>query len=63
MDHDLITVMEASKYLRVSSPSIYKLIRKGDLPHTSVGSRLLIPRTAFLLWVEKNTSGGFSYGE
>lgn len=58
MDNDMITVREIAKYLRISLPSAYKLINTGSIPHVKVGCRYIIPRSAFLCWIDQNTTGG-----
>lgn len=58
MEEEMITVQEVAKYLRISIPSAYNLINNGTIPHVKVGRRYIIPRQAFLLWVQKNTYGG-----
>ena len=62
MQNDMVTVAEVSKYLRVSPPSVYKLINNGELPHTKVGCRLLVPKAGLLDWIMANTSGGVRCG-
>lgn len=61
MDNEMITVREIAKYLRVSLPSAYKLVNAGSIPHVKVGTRYIIPREAFLIWLENNTFGGIAH--
>lgn len=44
---DLITVSEAARSLRVTPITIRRLIERGDLPATRIGSKIVrIPRAA-----------------
>jgi excisionase family DNA binding protein len=45
-DHAVMTVREASHYLRVGSNTVYEAIRRGELPSVRVGRRVLVPRAA-----------------
>lgn len=58
MENDMITVREIAKYLRISLPSAYKLVNTGTIPHVKVGCRYIIPRSAFLFWIDQNMTGG-----
>ena len=61
MENEMITVREIAKYLRVSLPSAYKLVNTGTIPHVKVGNRYIIPRDAFLFWLDNNTFGGMDH--
>lgn len=61
MENEMITVREIAGYLRISLPSVYKLVNTGNIPHVKVGSRYIIPRESFLFWLENNTHGGFPH--
>lgn len=58
MENEIITVKEIAKYLRLSLPTVYRLVRNGTIPHVKIGSRYLIPRDTFLSWVASNAPGG-----
>lgn len=58
MENEMITVREAARYIRVSMPTVYKLLNAGEIPHVRVGFRYIIPREAFLFWLDQNTSKG-----
>lgn len=58
MDKAFLTVKEAASLLRVSSGTIYRLIREGRFPCLFLGSRRVIPSTAFDAWVSQSVSGG-----
>lgn len=61
MENEMITVREISKYLRISLPSVYNLLNTGAIPHVKVGCRYIIPREAFLHWLNENTIGGIAH--
>lgn len=61
MENEMITVREIAGYLRISLPSVYKLVNAGNIPHVKVGFRYIIPRESFLFWLENNTHGGFHH--
>lgn len=61
MKDEMITVPEIAKYLRISPPTVYKLVNSGAIPHVKVGFRYIIPRTKFLIWLDEHTSGGIAH--
>jgi len=36
----------------ISRGSFYNAIRRGEVPHLKLGKRILIPRHAFLKWID-----------
>ncbi|MDB4285619.1 helix-turn-helix domain-containing protein [bacterium] len=50
---DILTVDEAAAFLKISRPSIYRLIRAGEIPCRRVGKRWRFSRRALLAWVER----------
>lgn len=63
MENEMITIKEVAKYLRLSLPTVYRLVNAGTIPHIKIGCRYIIPRDAFLSWVESNVPGGLEHGE
>lgn len=63
MENEMITVKEIAKYLRLSLPTVYRLVNAGTIPHVKIGCRYIIPRDAFLSWVASNAPGGVEHGE
>ena len=61
-NNGMITVREIAEYLRISLPSAYHLIERGAFPYVKVGTRYIIPRDTFLLWVDQNTVGATCHG-
>ena len=43
--------------LGVSTSSAYELLHEDDFPSLRVGSRLVVPKEQFRLWVERQTGG------
>lgn len=50
-----MTVREVSDYLGVSQTAVYELIHSQDFPVFRIGSRVRIPKEAFLAWVDMKT--------
>ena len=50
-----LTVDEAHKVMgaeKISRASFYNAIRRNEVPHIKLGRRILIPRHAFLQWLQ-----------
>lgn len=62
MNSEMITVREAAGFLRLSLPTVYKLVKDGTIPHVKVGYRYIIPRDQFMAWVNENAHGGDLHG-
>jgi len=45
------------KVLGVSPSSGYELMREKDFPALKIGSRIVVPKEKFIVWVEQNTGG------
>ena len=46
-----------AKALGVSPSSGYELMREPDFPALRIGNRIVIPKEAFIRWVEDHTGG------
>ena len=46
-----------SRALGVSPSSAYELMHEKDFPALRIGSRLVVPKEQFRLWVERQTGG------
>jgi excisionase family DNA binding protein len=57
-DKPTISVDEAHQLLggddAISRGAFYQAVNRGEVPHLKLGKRLLIPRAAFLKWMEGN---------
>ena len=47
-----------AKVLGVSPSSGYELMHEDGFPVLRVGSRMVVPKDAFIRWVEAHTGGG-----
>ena len=55
----ILTVGEAAEMLRISLKSAYKnLVTLPGFPVKKIGKRLIIPRAAFMRWLEENDGIG-----
>lgn len=43
---DILTVAEVAEYLRLSRNGVYEALRQNAIPHTRIGKRILIPKSA-----------------
>ncbi len=46
-----------AKVLGVSPSSGYELMHEADFPVLNVGSRMVVPKEKFVVWVEQHTKG------
>ena len=53
----MLTVPDMASVLGVSQAGAYELAHSEGFPVLKVGSRSVIPRDKFLLWIEKQCSG------
>ena len=47
-----------AKVLGIAPSSSYELMHEPDFPVLNVGSRMVVPKEAFIQWVTKHTEGG-----
>lgn len=45
MEKELLTTKEASEYLRISMPQIYKLVRNNKIPYIRLEEKILFRKT------------------
>ena len=50
--------MTVAKVLGIAPSSSYELMHEPDFPVLNVGSRMVVPKEAFIQWVTKHTEGG-----
>lgn len=53
----MLTVPDVASVLGVSRAGAYELAHSEGFPVLKVGSRIVIPKDKFLLWIEKQCSG------
>ena len=49
-----------AKVLGIAPSSAYELMHEVDFPALKIGSRIVVPKEKFILWVEQHTNGGES---
>lgn len=47
-----------AKVLGIAPSSSYELMHEADFPVLKIGSRMVVPKEKFILWVEEHTQGG-----
>lgn len=50
---ELLTVKEVQVKMRISKAGVYNLINSGQIPLVKIGSRKLIPKKEFLIWLKE----------
>ena len=50
-----LTAPEVGEVLGISRAAAYELVRSEGFPRMKIGKRVLVPRDAFLRWIDKNT--------
>ena len=56
-DHEVLTVEEAAKVLRISRNHAYGLVAQDKLPSIRLGRRIRIPRDLFDNWMKHQQTG------
>ena len=49
---EIMDVRQAAKYLGLGESSIYKLAKKGEIPHVKLLSSIRFPKAALDEWIE-----------
>jgi excisionase family DNA binding protein len=55
---ELLRAEEAAAWLGISKGTLYELIRRGDIPHISIGRLVRIPRAALVAKVTEASARG-----
>lgn len=50
---ELLIVKEVQLKMRISKAGVYNLINSGQIPLVKIGSRKLIPKKEFLIWLKE----------
>lgn len=53
---DMMTVREASAYLRISTDTAYELIARNQLPHLRLGRVIRVPRFGLEQWIARESA-------
>jgi PTS system nitrogen regulatory IIA component len=56
--HDIMTVEEVARYLRVSERTVYEWAQKGEIPAGKLGTTWRFKRSEIERWVDKRLAGG-----
>lgn len=54
----MLSVPDIARVLGISRAGAYELAHSREFPSMKVGSRIIIPKEKFLLWVEKQCGEG-----
>lgn len=58
MEQSVLTVREAAAIMRISTSTMYQLIRENRAPHISIGKRKVVPAARFYEWINNSVTGG-----
>ena len=53
----LLNAATVAKVLGIAPPSSYELMHEKDFPALRIGNRIVVPKEAFVRWVEQHTGG------
>lgn len=56
MERIALSVAEVQKALGIGRNSVYDLVNRADFPKIRMGRKIIIPRDAFLRWLDQQTS-------
>lgn len=51
VEHDVLTLEEAARFLSVGRNSLYDAIGRGEVPHRRIGKQIRLSRAALLNWL------------
>lgn len=54
----MLSVPDIAKVLGISRAGAYELARSKEFPSMKIGSRIIVPKEKFLLWIEKQCGEG-----
>ena len=52
-DTDILTVVEAARFLKVGKDTVYQQVREGNIPFRRVGKQVRIPLWLLKRWMER----------
>lgn len=50
-----LNVKDVAIFLNISRAGAYNLVKKDGFPILKIGARIVVPKEAFIRWVEENT--------
>jgi len=56
----VLNATQLSEILGISRAGAYNLMHREDFPTLQIGKRMLVPRDKLMVWIERNTGGGFA---
>ena len=56
----VLNATQLSEVLGISRAGAYNLMHREDFPTLQIGKRMLVPRDKLMVWIERNTGGGFA---
>ena len=59
MSTQTLTVQEAADYLRVSADTVYKMVRKKEIPHFRIRRRIMFTTEAIDGWRKEQESSSY----
>ena len=59
MEKATMSVQELSSQMGISLPKAYELVKQPGFPILRIGTRILVPREAFMTWLLENAGGSF----
>ena len=51
VEHDVLTVAEAAKLLRVGRRALYDAIGRNEVPHRRLGKQIRLSRAGLIAWM------------
>ena len=54
----MLSVPDVAKVMGISRAGAYELAHSREFPSMKIGSRIIIPKKKFLLWIEKQCGEG-----
>ena len=55
MERMALSVTEVQEALGIGRNSVYDLVNRADFPKIRMGRKIIIPRDAFLRWLDQHT--------
>lgn len=52
MNRNIMNVEEVAAYMGVSKDLIYGMVRRGEIPHNRISTRILFQRTSIEKWLQ-----------
>ena len=54
----MLSVPEVAAVLGISRAGAYELVRSRGFPTLKIGSRIVVPKEKFLVWIDTQMAGG-----